>query len=143
MKRFLRLLFNTLAAASLVFFLAGVAGSAFALFVRFSQFLKTGDFLVLGLAPPSVINLYQESEMAAIKLMVGGMVLPAIWFFDRRSAQRTKRRLASGHCPKCGYDLRATPDRCPECGTFPSKKEIIQTERCRPFTTFVQFDTTR
>jgi hypothetical protein len=33
-----------------------------------------------------------------------------------RRARREKRRCA-GHCPSCGYDLRATPGRCPECGT--------------------------
>jgi hypothetical protein len=33
--------------------------------------------------------------------------------------RRDRRRVARHQCRECGYGLRATPDRCPECGAVP------------------------
>jgi hypothetical protein len=43
--------------------------------------------------------------------------LPLAWLILQVMRRRSKAPDAST-CSKCGYDLRATPDCCPECGTM-------------------------
>jgi hypothetical protein len=54
-------------------------------------------------------------------LVIAACLLPALRIAGPvRRARRARRRRKRGLCPTCGYDLRASPDRCPECGATPS-----------------------
>ena len=61
-------------------------------------------------------------QSVTVPLWILAFVSGIPWAF-RRLWNRMRFR-AAGLCHVCGYDLRATPDRCPECGTIPPKKEI-------------------
>jgi hypothetical protein len=44
---------------------------------------------------------------------------PAAWLLMTVIlARRCHRRVCRGRCTACGYDLRASPGRCPECGAL-------------------------
>jgi predicted RNA-binding Zn-ribbon protein involved in translation (DUF1610 family) len=49
---------------------------------------------------------------------------PSIWAARWRRMRLSQRRALMRKCTACGYDLRATPDHCPECGMVPSAREV-------------------
>jgi len=62
---------------------------------------------------------WQKDEFATIQThlicpFILSALLPALWLVQR---VRHRRRARLGFCSVCGYDLRASPGRCPECGT--------------------------
>jgi len=70
-----------------------------------------------GSAPPAGSCAYVGAWYATVPLGVPGAVLLGgmLLLLRRHRKQRLLRR--AGVCISCGYDLRATPGRCPECGT--------------------------
>jgi hypothetical protein len=71
-----------------------------------------------GLACVSIARMFPRPwetvcKVAGYAIIVGALALMLV---GRRVTRRIERRLIQGACPQCGYDLRATLDRCPECG---------------------------
>jgi predicted RNA-binding Zn-ribbon protein involved in translation (DUF1610 family) len=62
----------------------------------------------------------QAGTLPLAGIALSAIVLPGMWI--RRELKR-RRDSKTNLCPNCGYDLRATPDRCPECGTVAGKAE--------------------
>jgi hypothetical protein len=67
-----------------------------------------------------------QSDLEPLPALWYTIVIP-YWFLTMLTAPlplwrgaillRRARLGSAGRCRVCGYDLRATPDRCPECGT--------------------------
>jgi hypothetical protein len=79
-----------------------------------SSVFPTANLQVPNLDPDVVLPRVIETRMVLIPLWLPAAlfaVLPAA-----RLYRRIRPRYAGGLCPTCGYDLRASEGRCPECG---------------------------
>src|SRR3979490_2337445 len=64
-----------------------------------------------------------NSEGVKTAVVLGVILIFAVLFVIalkiRRERKRTGKIYSKRWCRSCGYDLRATPGRCPECGKVP------------------------
>ena len=82
--------------------------------VEYEQRLLPVLDLGFGYTPPNSRNTAMYGVAAPlwfVALVLG--VVPGWWLMR---ILRRRRRGAGSCCRQCGYDLRATPLRCPECG---------------------------
>lgn len=68
-----------------------------------------------------IFNAYEDVPAAMIipylPIAIIAMIMPCAWVAGRTMGARRAKARRRGVCHVCGYDLRATPRKCPECGT--------------------------
>lgn len=97
----------------------------------FAELRRAGVAATPGSTPPTLFGLGWERRLntypygtnrnwrlslpfAFIALMTFALPAARLTAYRRKRLRRQAER--EGRCLNCGYDLRATPDRCPECG---------------------------
>jgi len=65
---------------------------------------------------PYAIGIWRQVRVPYGIVIALCLAPPALHWLHGVRTRRRHVRLAGGRCLGCGYDLRATPDRCPECG---------------------------
>jgi hypothetical protein len=77
------------------------------------QHRMQGDGMMLPMYASLQGLFYTVVYYAVAFASLGGLAW-MLWMDRTRDKQSEQRR--RGLCPNCGYDLRASKDRCPECG---------------------------
>ena len=75
----------------------------------------TGDFWGWGFAVPHLV-------------VIGAAAVPVAWWaMSFRERKERRRRAALGLCRHCGYDIRYSLERCPECGNRVASRPELAT----------------
>jgi hypothetical protein len=80
-------------------------------------------FMFRRIAVPDVTGSILLFPLAVLVAVFAPLPLADVLLIRRR--RRRRRRLAAGLCVACGYDLRASPGRCPECGATPAATHSV------------------
>jgi hypothetical protein len=127
MKRLGRWLFNSLAALSLGLCILAIclwcSGPWDIFFNSFDLGSGDGEIGIFAYSRPNNFPLIVSCPYWLLIFEL--LIAPSLWTFRWRRRHLANNRITQNLCLHCGYDLRATPSRCPECGNVPQKIPVV------------------